>query len=547
MSIFDRAKAAFTAELATRVEPAMPPDNFGTRDQFPGPGQPPVTVGQMAQNPRSFDYDYSSNAQFQPRAEFPQIPNFAHLDGIYYKTEEFRIGEEYVWGEVNAVPSEIIYRKGSPKPKDIDKMNWLENLLENPDPLTGWDKRQWTLALGCASEHYDATTIYPVKNRMGEVIALQQVDGSTIKPLIGDKGYAPAAPQAFIEQFIHGAPYAKFTRDEIIYHPFNARTPITYGKPALEDLMFRMTRLYLQGKWEQDKYTEGNIPHAFAVMRETFKIAAGQAGTNQILDLQKAMDAVSGMTAKRHRLFIMPPFIDDIKPLNADAKFDKELPEYEVKWFCLRMGIPPHIFATSANRATAKEHGEQLVHGKHKERILKMESLWAKVLRFLDCDEYRVIYRQPRNLEMVHIQGIVLAMSTPLPVTEDNPLGLPALSRTEGRKEIGYEDDPDDLSIEDAELNPSDNDQIQDAEVVQPQLEAGAAVEPVAATDEPVNKSFAGAPRNRLALSHRAHAAQAPIVGKFMGSLRKSLASNRDKVISQAAEAARKRGLKVVK
>ena len=60
----------------------------------------------------------------------------------------------------------------------------------------------------------DAATIYPRYTRGGSLYSLDIIDGATIKPLIGEDGRAPEAPDPAYQQIPHGVPAADFSRDE---------------------------------------------------------------------------------------------------------------------------------------------------------------------------------------------------------------------------------------------------------------------------------------------------------------------------------------------
>jgi hypothetical protein len=54
----------------------------------------------------------------------------------------------------------------------------------------------------------DAATIYPRYSRAGGLYSLDVIDGATIKPLIGEDGRAPDAPDPAYQQILQGVPAA---------------------------------------------------------------------------------------------------------------------------------------------------------------------------------------------------------------------------------------------------------------------------------------------------------------------------------------------------
>jgi hypothetical protein len=52
---------------------------------------------------------------------------------------------------------------------------------------------------------------------------LDVIDGATIKPLIGEDGRSPEAPDPACQQILKGVPAADFSTQELIYLPRNLR------------------------------------------------------------------------------------------------------------------------------------------------------------------------------------------------------------------------------------------------------------------------------------------------------------------------------------
>ena len=83
----------------------------------------------------------------------------------------------------------------------------------------------------------DAATIYPRYQRAAaRSIALDIIDGATIKPLIGEDGRAPEPPDPAYQQILHGVPAADFSADELLYLPRNVRAHRLYGMSPVEQI-----------------------------------------------------------------------------------------------------------------------------------------------------------------------------------------------------------------------------------------------------------------------------------------------------------------------
>ena len=80
----------------------------------------------------------------------------------------------------------------------------------------------------------DAATIYPRYARGGALYSLDIIDGATIKPLIGEDGRAPDAPDPAYQQILKGVPAADFSAEELLYLPRNLRSHRLYGMSPVE-------------------------------------------------------------------------------------------------------------------------------------------------------------------------------------------------------------------------------------------------------------------------------------------------------------------------
>jgi hypothetical protein len=97
----------------------------------------------------------------------------------------------------------------------------------------------------------DAGTWEVRKNRGGDIIGLDVIDGSTIKVLIDDTGRRPVRPAPAFEQIIHGRPWVltedgrvntnakgkEVFADELIYVPRNPRPHKLYRYSPVEQIL----------------------------------------------------------------------------------------------------------------------------------------------------------------------------------------------------------------------------------------------------------------------------------------------------------------------
>ncbi len=124
----------------------------------------------------------------------------------------------------------------------------------------------------------DAPAIEVRKNRGGDIIALEYVDGATFKVLIDDTGRRPLPPAPAYEQIIHGRPWVLSeegrvdTGDrgtplfdaQILYMPRNPRGAHNYGHPPVEQILLTINTEIRRQTMQLQHFTESNVPAGMA-------------------------------------------------------------------------------------------------------------------------------------------------------------------------------------------------------------------------------------------------------------------------------------------
>jgi HK97 family phage portal protein len=192
----------------------------------------------------------------------------------------------------------------------------------------------------------DAPTIEIRRNRGGEIIGLDIVDGSTIKILLDNTGRRPVPPAPAYEQVIHGRPWRLLTRDDLIYSPRNPRPNKAYGFSPVEQIVVTVNIGLRRQSMQLQHFTEGNVPPGLLNAPDGWS-------PEQIRQFQEWFDStLAGNTGARTRLvwgpsgakyqaFKEPPYKDD---------FD----EWLARVVCYAFSLPPTAFTPQVNRATAQ-------------------------------------------------------------------------------------------------------------------------------------------------------------------------------------------------
>lgn len=538
ISLLDRARLLLARHPEQRTAPTETSKQFDG-DQMPGPGRPVVMPDTAAENPRLFDYEYNLNANFQPRTEFNYLPTFFHLHAFFNLNDEARIASNQFIEDILATPYELVIEDEHKGSYDQIKLDKFRRLMDVPDPTVGWGWRQWMRAQLREMVVTDATSVFPLFSKGGDFIAWQLIDGQTIKPIIGIKGGRPMPPDVAYIQYIHGRPYAALAQSELVYYPFRPRVWCSYGESRVEEILSTMARLSSTNAYEQLWFSEGNIPESVALMDTDYVKGKKE---EQIAQYQIMLDEITGMTAARRRIFQMPPGIKDVKPVKSYS-FNRELPEWLVRLLCVQFGVPPSLFVTETNRATAEELSI-LANKNFRGTLTAIEGMWKELLRAAGAPEFKMVFRQPRDYSEKATKGVLLLCTTA------TPDGKALMSWEEGRKELG---------IETEEEGEPEADDTTPGKVADAQIIPGVAAKPAGAAgmvqnqrpDKQLKMAPAGAPlalpsaANRKTIALKSVSAKSRVAAKMIKGVQPMLQRERARVIKEAVEQAQRRGLKV--
>lgn len=202
---------------------------------------PAATPETAITEPRQFQYPTGVNTIILPRREYaastPQAP-FEQLRNLAALYDVAAIC-------IASLVEEFQRKKWAIVPKDKRRADLLARsdavtaFWRKPDGLN--DYATWLAMALYDVLTIDALSIYKRPNRGGGLYALEIVDGTTIKPLLDERGRTAA-----YQQVIYGRPESQFRRDgaeeslpiyapdELMYRPRWARTNTPYGFPPTE-------------------------------------------------------------------------------------------------------------------------------------------------------------------------------------------------------------------------------------------------------------------------------------------------------------------------
>jgi len=234
--------------------------------------------------------------------------------------------------------------------KYTDEINRMRIFWENPDRANGLTFSDWLMIALEEILVIDAWAIWPQRSVGGDLYGLQILDGSTIKPLLDDRGMRPMAPNAAFQQILYGFPRAEFTAndddpsadgeftsDDLQYLVRNRRTTSVYGFSPTERAL-PLADIYLRRQqWIRAEYTDGVLPELMFTTDENW-------GTNP--DLLRAYenifnDDLAGQTQQRKRLRLLPAGMTPVQFEGYGEKFKDTLDDYLITSICGHYGVQP--------------------------------------------------------------------------------------------------------------------------------------------------------------------------------------------------------------
>lgn len=263
---------------------------------------------------------------------------------------------KWVW-TVSADTIQEAYRKDYRRGRDDIEMELRNKFYPEIARLTDFWCKPWrSNGLGFGQwinafleEHLviDAVPIYPRMTYGGDVLDLEIVDGTTIKPLLDWRGARPLPPHPAFQQIVWGFPRGEFkaateidedgntvlpgayAADQLYYHRENVRAGYPgYGMSAVEQALIS-ARLYLKRQgWMLAEYDDGSTPLTWLEPDANAVVAGEDWNPRQRREWENSLnDELAGQTAARHRIKVTPPgFKANMMP-SVDERYK---PDYDL-------------------------------------------------------------------------------------------------------------------------------------------------------------------------------------------------------------------------
>jgi hypothetical protein len=309
---------------------------------FFGPGRPLEPYFEVGTPARRYNYMPGYNLVTRPRSVVSQM-SFDTIRQIYRVYDIGRMCIEHRIDEISNLEWSIVAGKGITD--DVsDEIAIAEKMMERPDGTTPF--QSWQSSFLEDVLRFDAGALFVGRLRSGAPAALEVVDGTTIIPLIGQRGRRPKAPAPAFTQVIQGLPGVWMTDRDMYYQPLRQQNNSMYGLCPMEWLILNAnTDLRFQRHFLA-YFTEGTLPAGFMEAPEDF------TDPDQIAILQATWDSVMEGDAGKKRQVRWVPAGSKFTPYH-DEPFSSDFSEWMLKKTCAGHKVKPTAlgFVDDVNRA----------------------------------------------------------------------------------------------------------------------------------------------------------------------------------------------------
>ena len=310
-----------------------------------GPGTPGTPSRGYSVRPRATDYPVGVNHNTQSRAAWGRT-SYDVLRELMRSYDIAQMCKNHKIDELRSMEPLFTPMDGF-KGDGEAAVAAARAALSFPDREHSWD--EWLSLWLDNLLTFDSGPLYRRRNRDGQIIALEIVDGSTIYPLIDGNGRRPSAPAPAYQQVIKGQASVDFTAEDMTYARFRPQTDSPFGMAPLESIMMNVNT-DMRFQWHLlQMFTEGSIPGGF------MELPPDISNPDQVAEWQDYWDAtVMGDQSFAHKLVAVPG--GSKLTQTTPKEFDPEFPKYLALKTCGAFGVVPQDLGLTddVNRATGE-------------------------------------------------------------------------------------------------------------------------------------------------------------------------------------------------
>jgi len=244
----------------------------------------------------------------------------------------------------------------------------------------------------------DAMSLYlhPTQKKGGygpfgkDVAALELISGSTIRPLVNNRGGRVKPPSPAYQQYLYGVPRVdlmqilngseadelkelgkpakQYRADQLMYLPYTQRSWTPYGFPPLERTLIPTITGLRKQQFQLDYFDEGTIPGNYISPGENLGWTP-----NQLQIWQDQNNAIAGDPAWKHKSIALPPGskVFPMRPVPLADQFD----EIVMTQVCMGYDVMPMEMGISPKVSTTQSPGAANQMAKATEKTNERKSL----------------------------------------------------------------------------------------------------------------------------------------------------------------------------
>lgn len=398
-----------------------------------GPGEPPIpspidapmVSGRPA--PRLWEFPVSWNLQTSTNRSVPwsvlrDASNHVSIMRTCIETCKSALtGLDWSFGIDSARARHLAKRTGDSthtvtsdlQDKFADDIDRLHQWWAKPDRTNHLTFTEWLSAVLEDQLVLDAVVLYPHLTLGGDLLSLEPIDSTTIKPLLDHRGATPQPPLAAYQQILQGFPRGEWAApspypadmgkgeyasavygpvtgasartDALIYKVRNRRTCGPYGFSNVEQALADVDLWLKRYDWLRSEYTSGVTPQMI--------VGVDSNMTPEQLRSYEAVfnDDLSGRTAERYRARFLPAGFTAEYPQSHDAKFTSDFDLHLIRLICAAFDVLPTSIGFSPNHGSGNMGGQGHSQGEQDaqlQRGTKPTAQWITDLINEVCTNY---------------------------------------------------------------------------------------------------------------------------------------------------------------
>jgi hypothetical protein len=383
------------ANVLAQMLQNLAPQKNQAKDFAPGspllPYEGVVPVG----GPRVWAFAPGININANDRTlGMPDVPSFAQLRSFAQLYSGITLCERVILDMIPRLEPKVIVRKDAAEAGANEKQyqsqikQWMQ-FVEMPDPLQRMDIHTWLRMAWTETTQIDALSLYKQKDRAGRLMGLNIIDGTTIKPLMNERGMIPQPPYPAYQQYPYGVPGDQYTTDQVLYYRESPRSFTPYGFSRVERIILEVNQALRKKNKDLARYTEGNVPSGIMEVPDSSNWTPDQIDAYE----QAWNSLLAGNQQQQVRIrFTQPGMkytrIDDVE---LNTPFDEFLLNVAAACYGLSMG---DLAFTASIHKSADEGQQNMMF---RRTLYPMVSVYAKLFTLLlrestGCDVLEVCF-----------------------------------------------------------------------------------------------------------------------------------------------------------